>query len=788
MIKQIQSTKPKKKLLVNSDEGMRRDEKAANSLKNNKSAEKDNLQPELIKYAPHEVHTEIANALTEAARIGKHPREPQNNVDGLLKRLEAHQSLRQPSVENTTKEIVQYALQHSPDFHKYLGLEKAERLKIVAREHQHRKADYFTTVHARKRLAIRSNSSGIMFSPSLGNPHPPYSHHPYHQPALCKDVTVPIALPLITLMLVESLPLAGVPDDFKEIETDYKIDNFEHDADIPDDEKVYDRHTEVSSFFITPEKQLREVDAIDMQLSNILEYAKANVKDWSEEIEIIEHQLLQEYSQHDSHSSDEVCDTHEQEDWMQISKLVHTDNSNLKQNCQEQGFCAYSLFDQVVKLDENMRLNDVPGEDKKFLNLLQSLRKGNCSEEEWRLLLARQPSQVSNLSDFKYSTRLFFKNESVADFNYKCLKELNQPIAFINAKHSSDEERGMAQEKEIVGYIHDVSHVGKGDTRKYFDFQFQTDSNVIRGVCFSPGKKRSFEEAALKKSPVKLKKFIEDKKAESTDILMNDKVVIEELTESDIDFQHRQLVPKELNIGKLTEIALEQIITLKAKAFNVQKPVHIQTQRGTSLTKQEALLIDPHGTVKIILWEDDIDTIEDGGTYMFKNLRVKKNKLTGEIYVNPAKAFSKISRAEEFPPDTLKPPQSLPSELTTLSVNGEIVGVQKCSLNFCCLKCNKPLQQCKQKLLTCSHCNLKQKAAKCKKSWYVNALFNDGEKNLTLNFYHEMVMKVLQMIVPDKQDTEDESFVSDSFFELSSVRCTFNDRTRAVESIENFSE
>eukprot|EP00794_Sanderia_malayensis_P002697 gene2697-3118_t len=69
---------------------------------------------------------------------------------------------------------------------------------------------------------------------------------------------------------VESLPLAGVPDDFKEIETDYKIDNFERDTDIPDDEKVYDRHTEVSSFFITLQKQLRQVDAIDMQLSNIL--------------------------------------------------------------------------------------------------------------------------------------------------------------------------------------------------------------------------------------------------------------------------------------------------------------------------------------------------------------------------------------------------------------------------------------------------------------------------------------------------------------------------------------
>eukprot|EP00794_Sanderia_malayensis_P005812 gene5812-6510_t len=74
----------------------------------------------------------------------------QNNADGLLKRLEALENLRQPSVGNLTKEIVQYSLRHSPDFDKYLALEKAERLKIVAREHQHKKGDYFPAVHAKQ--------------------------------------------------------------------------------------------------------------------------------------------------------------------------------------------------------------------------------------------------------------------------------------------------------------------------------------------------------------------------------------------------------------------------------------------------------------------------------------------------------------------------------------------------------------------------------------------------------------------------------------------------------------
>ena len=72
--------------------------------------------------------------------------------------------------------------------------------------------------------------------------------------------------------------------------------------------------------------------------------------------------------------------------------------------------------------------------------------------------------------------------------------------------------------------------------------------------------------------------------------------------------------------------------------------------------------------------------------YIFNTVRLMKNRLTGESYVNPAKSFSKISQTEQVPPDTLNPPQSQPMELTTLSITGEVVGVQKCSLTFCCMQ------------------------------------------------------------------------------------------------------
>lgn len=59
------------------------------------------------------------------------------------------------------------------------------------------------------------------------------------------------------------------------------------------------------------------------------------------------------------------------------------------------------------------------------------------SEDDWKLLLTRQPSQASNIDQFYTATRLFYTNEEVATFNYSSLSQLKQPIAKIEAKHSS---------------------------------------------------------------------------------------------------------------------------------------------------------------------------------------------------------------------------------------------------------------------------------------------------------------------------------------------------------------
>ena len=103
----------------------------------------------------------------------------------------------------------------------------------------------------------------------------------------------------------------------------------------------------------------------------------------------------------------------------------------------EQGYQAYHMFDKVVKLTVNQRVQGMTSEQVQFRDLLLRLRKGDSTVDDWKLLLTRQPSNVTNLCDFEDSTRLFYSNEQVANYNHEQLTKLEHPIARINARHSS---------------------------------------------------------------------------------------------------------------------------------------------------------------------------------------------------------------------------------------------------------------------------------------------------------------------------------------------------------------
>jgi len=105
---------------------------------------------------------------------------------------------------------------------------------------------------------------------------------------------------------------------------------------------------------------------------------------------------------------------------------------------QEQGYLAYFMFNTVVKLTINQRVQGCTPEQAQFRDLLERLRTGDCNQDDWNLLLSRQPSMVKDIANFKDAVRLFYSNDEVANYNFEKLSALNHPIATINAVHSSN--------------------------------------------------------------------------------------------------------------------------------------------------------------------------------------------------------------------------------------------------------------------------------------------------------------------------------------------------------------
>lgn len=63
----------------------------------------------------------------------------------------------------------------------------------------------------------------------------------------------------------------------------------------------------------------------------------------------------------------------------------------------EQGYQTYRMFDTVIKPTINQRVQDDCIKQEKIRNLSLRFRKGESNLDEWKWLLTRDPSNVTNL-------------------------------------------------------------------------------------------------------------------------------------------------------------------------------------------------------------------------------------------------------------------------------------------------------------------------------------------------------------------------------------------------------
>ena len=146
------------------------------------------------------------------------------------------------------------------------------------------------------------------------------------------------------------------------------------------------------------------------------------------------------------------------------------------------------------------------------------------------------------------------------------------------------------------------------------------------------------------KSPVKVSNYM---KSKGKDIIFNQYTKITPVDDTDFQHSSKLLVTGIANtIVSLNEVAPEQLVSIEAEIAEVSGVKSVKTQHQGTLRKQEVLTRDTTSSIKVVLWEDNVNQLQKNKTYLLKNLEVKlTNK---EKYLNNLKD-DEFTATEETP-------------------------------------------------------------------------------------------------------------------------------------------
>ncbi|CAN0556889.1 unnamed protein product, partial [Ectocarpus sp. 12 AP-2014] len=111
-----------------------------------------------------------------------------------------------------------------------------------------------------------------------------------------------------------------------------------------------------------------------------------------------------------------------------------------------EGYAAFRLFQDIFILDRVQRQTAAAANDddqRGFIELLPRARDGQLCDEDWHLLLKKQPNSLTaaEKANFEDATRLSFSKKEVNKYNGKKLRKLNNSVARVSAVHTGANAR-----------------------------------------------------------------------------------------------------------------------------------------------------------------------------------------------------------------------------------------------------------------------------------------------------------------------------------------------------------
>ena len=130
--------------------------------------------------------------------------------------------------------------------------------------------------------------------------------------------------------------------------------------------------------------------------------------------------------------------------------------------------------------------------------------------------------------------------------------------------------------------------------------------------------------------------------------------------------------------------------------------------------------------------------LEEGKTYQFDNLVVRREYNTKDIILAKPKTGCKAVETASFKENVIQPFELLKS-LTTTTTPTEILGVQSFPAYHSCCQCKKKIILEKSTVITCNICDVKQKVKSTTEQCYIDI----NAAKVTVTLFHDIIKNLL---------------------------------------------
>ena len=227
------------------------------------------------------------------------------------------------------------------------------------------------------------------------------------------------------------------------------------------------------------------------------------------------------------------------------------------------------------------------------------------------------------------------------------------------------------------------------------------------------------------------------------------------------------------NVADMKDTVKRQIVTVHGKIVSLKEPSVAIRKTGKAFRMQECILGDPSMAVKLIIWENEIGTVQQESCYVFINVKVKE--YDGEKHLSTF-AESEIEAADDIPGEVSTNLMQSSHKQIQAVVSGvkSVLKYKICTSATCSAKVDRESRKC-------TKCNTKVKLQFCKDG--IRVKFTIQSELSEDESYDVTAFKsvVYQIISSDATSDQSESDIEDAIYNAAPAVFVVNESNIVVE-------